>query len=93
MLIKKIIFLAFINKNNLAIWRKMITLRVGFQEGGDSHIRWRVCTKKRATHHEPHVPTKTIYIMMKALHISVKAYFYLAAHIHNISIWYAIFVA
>jgi len=29
MLIKKIIFLAFINKNNLVIWNKMITLRVG----------------------------------------------------------------
>ena len=74
MLIKKIIFLAFINKNNLAILDKMITLRVGFQEGGDSNIRTDINTKKRATHHEPHVPTihlKTIYIMMKALHVCV----------------------
>ena len=60
------------------------------------HIRWRAYTKKRATHHEPHVPTthlKTIYIMMKALHICVKAYFNLAAHIHHVSHWYAIVVA
>jgi hypothetical protein len=32
MLIKKNIFLAFINKNNLAIWRKMITLCVGLKD-------------------------------------------------------------
>jgi len=32
MLIKKNIFLAFINKNNLVIWRKMITLCVGLKD-------------------------------------------------------------
>jgi hypothetical protein len=49
MLIKKIIFLAFINKNNLVIWNKMITLRVG-QAGRRRLVHPnRQDTKKRAT--------------------------------------------